>query len=44
MSDLRNVLIHNYESSDPDMVWAVTAREIPQVLNAVLHLLGQAEE
>jgi uncharacterized protein with HEPN domain len=30
MSDLRNVLIHNYEGADAEMVWAIAGREIPK--------------
>jgi uncharacterized protein with HEPN domain len=40
MSDLRNVLIHNYEGADPGMVWAIVDREIPRVLDAVRRLLA----
>lgn len=40
MNDLRNVLIHNYEGADPDMIWGIAASEIPAVLSAVLKLLG----
>jgi len=40
MNDLRNVLIHNYEGADPDMVWGIVEREIPQLLNAVAQLLN----
>ena len=29
MNDLRNVLIHNYEGADPDLVWAIVDRDIP---------------
>ena len=39
MSDLRNVLIHNYEGADPDMVWAIVEREVPHLLTAVRSLL-----
>jgi uncharacterized protein with HEPN domain len=35
MNDLRNVLIHNYEGADPEMVWGIVDREIPTVLDAV---------
>ncbi len=41
MNDVRNVLIHNYEGADADMVWAIIDREIPQVLAAVRRLLGE---
>ena len=39
MTDLRNVLIHNYEGADPDMVWGIVNREIPQLLTAVARIL-----
>jgi uncharacterized protein with HEPN domain len=42
MSDLRNVLIHNYEGADAEMVWGIAGREIPRVLTAVVGLLGEA--
>lgn len=42
MNDLRNVLIHNYEGADPDMVWGVVDREIPMVLAAVDRLVAEA--
>jgi len=41
MSDLRNVLIHNYERADAEMVWGIAGREIPKVLTAVVGLLGE---
>jgi len=40
MNDLRNVLIHNYEGADPDMVWGIVDREIPRLLECVRGLLG----
>jgi uncharacterized protein with HEPN domain len=40
MNDLRNVLIHNYEGADPEMVWGIAEREIPVVLEAVVKLVG----
>jgi uncharacterized protein with HEPN domain len=43
MNDLRNVLIHNYEGADADMVWGIVERHIPQLLEAVRGLLGQAQ-
>jgi uncharacterized protein with HEPN domain len=39
MNDLRNVLIHNYEGADPDMVWGIVDREIPTVLAALNRLV-----
>lgn len=41
MNDLRNVLIHNYEGADPDMVWGIVAVEIPRLLVAVRRSLGE---
>lgn len=43
MSDLRNVLIHNYEGADAEMVWGIAEREIPKVLADVVGLLADAE-
>ena len=44
LNDLRNVLIHNYEGADPDMVWGIVEREIPRVLEAVRGLLQEKPE
>lgn len=44
MNDLRNVLIHKYEGADADMVWGIVEREVPQLLAAVLALLGESTE
>jgi uncharacterized protein with HEPN domain len=43
MSALRNVLIHNYEGADPELVWAIVERDIPRLLEAVGRLLGGAD-
>jgi len=40
MNDLRNVLIHNYEGADADMVWGIVEREIPKLRRAVAGLLS----
>jgi uncharacterized protein with HEPN domain len=39
MNSLRNVLIHNYDGADPDMIWSVVEQEIPALLDAVTRLL-----
>jgi uncharacterized protein with HEPN domain len=39
MNDLRDVLIHNYEGADPDLIWAVVDRDIPALLLAVRRIL-----
>jgi uncharacterized protein with HEPN domain len=39
MNDLRNVLIHQYEGADPDLVWAIVERDVPPLLAAVRDLL-----
>ena len=39
MNDLRNVLIHNYEGADPDMIWGIAERDSPAVLDAVNKLV-----
>lgn len=41
MNDLRNVLIHQYEGADPDLVWAIVERDIPPLLTAVRDLLTE---
>ena len=41
MNDLRNVLIHNYEGADEDLVWAIVNREIPALLLAVHRILDE---
>ncbi len=43
MNALRNVLIHNYEGADPDLVWAIVERDVPPLLEAVRRLLGGEE-
>jgi len=40
MNALRNVLIHNYEGADPELVWAIVERDIPPLLEAVRRLVG----
>ena len=35
MNDLRNVLIHDYEGADPDLVWGIVDRDVPRLLEAV---------
>ena len=40
MNDLRNVLIHEYEGADTDLVWAIVERDIPRLLAAVRDLLA----
>ena len=42
MNDLRNVLIHEYEGADPELVWGIVEAEIPKVLKAVSALLGDS--
>ena len=41
MNDLRNVLIHNYEGADEDLIWAIVEREIPALLLAVRRILEE---
>ncbi len=41
MKSLRNVLIHNYEGTDPELVWAIVDRDIPMLLEKVRRLLGE---
>ncbi len=35
----RNILIHNYEGVDPDIVWAIVRTEIPDLLERINQLL-----
>ena len=44
MNALRNVLIHNYEGADPELVWAIVDRDIPALLVAVRRLVGGEEK
>ena len=44
MNALRNVLIHNYEGADPELVWAIVDRDIPQLLEAVRRLVEGGEK
>jgi uncharacterized protein with HEPN domain len=39
MGDLRNVLIHDYEGTDPEVVWAIVKIHIPRLMAAVVDLL-----
>ena len=41
MNDLRNVLIHNYEGPDEDLIWATVERKIPALLLAVRRILEE---
>ncbi len=40
MNALRNVLIHNYEGTDPELVWGIVERDVPPLLAAVRALIG----
>jgi uncharacterized protein with HEPN domain len=42
MGALRNVLIHDYEGTDPEVVWGIVEGHIPGLLAAVLNLLEAA--
>jgi len=44
MTSLRNVLIHNYEGADPDLVWGIVERDVPSLLEAVSRLVGGQEK
>jgi len=44
MNALRNLLIHNYEGADPELVWAIVDRDIPALLEAVRRLVGDEEK
>jgi uncharacterized protein with HEPN domain len=44
MNDLRNVLIHNYDVADADMIWGIVDREIPRVLSRLISLLLDASD
>jgi uncharacterized protein with HEPN domain len=45
MNDLRNVLIHNYDATDADLIWAIVDREIPRLRILLLDLLSaEAQE
>jgi uncharacterized protein with HEPN domain len=40
MGDLRNTLIHDYEGTDPEVVWGIVENHIPKLLAAVVNLLA----
>jgi len=42
MNDLRNVIIHNYDAADPELIWNLVDRDIRPLLAAILRLLGPA--
>jgi uncharacterized protein with HEPN domain len=39
MISARNILIHNYDGVDPEIVWGIVERDIPSLLAAVCRLL-----
>ena len=39
MISARNILIHNYDGVDPEIVWGIVERDIPSLLLAVDRLL-----
>jgi uncharacterized protein with HEPN domain len=39
----RNILTHNYEGVDPEIVWNIVDRNIPQLLAAVAELISDGE-
>jgi uncharacterized protein with HEPN domain len=43
MGDLRNVLIHDYEGTDPEVVWGIVENHVPRLLAAVVNLLDTKE-
>ncbi|HZU26327.1 MAG TPA: HepT-like ribonuclease domain-containing protein [Bryobacteraceae bacterium] len=44
MNALRNVLIHNYEGADSELVWGIVERDIPPLLEAVRKLVQSGEK
>lgn len=44
LAGLRDVLIHQYEGVDPERVWAIAERELPNLREAVAALLPPLEE
>jgi uncharacterized protein with HEPN domain len=41
MISARNILIHNYDGIEPEMVWGIVERDIPSLLAAVRSLLDR---
>ena len=41
---MRNVHVHNYFERDADLVWGVALRDIPDLKENILGLLGQPQE
>jgi uncharacterized protein with HEPN domain len=39
MGDLRNVFIHDYEGTDPEVVWGIVRNHIPGLMAAVMRIL-----
>jgi uncharacterized protein with HEPN domain len=37
---LRNILIHNYDSIDPDLIWQLIKSDLPKLKNQVERLLA----
>lgn len=44
MAGLRDVLIHNYDGADPDLVWTIVERDIPLLLQSMHRLLLGGKE
>jgi uncharacterized protein with HEPN domain len=41
MISARNILIHNYDGVDAEIVWGIVERDIPPLLAAVRRLLEE---
>jgi uncharacterized protein with HEPN domain len=44
MIGMRNILIHEYDDIDLDIVWVTVERELPLILDIVARLLIETEE
>lgn len=43
IKDFRNVLIHEYFGVDLDIVWTVIQDDLPQLYEAVIHMMNSSE-
>ncbi|MEX2260772.1 MAG: HepT-like ribonuclease domain-containing protein [Bryobacteraceae bacterium] len=44
MISARNILIHNYDGIDPEIVWGIVERDIPSLLASVQALLEASSD
>jgi uncharacterized protein with HEPN domain len=43
MAGMRDILIHAYDSIDPDEVWIVATRDLPRICNQIRAIIAKVE-